>query len=102
MDVGEVSREPWESIGEVGYDPEHAEWDPSHYELGYEEYSYLGALGKGPAQCFRCGGFGHLAAQCATPKGAGKGGGKDSGKVGAKGNKGKGKDTKGFGKGKSR
>ena len=102
MDVGEVSREPWGPIGEIGSDPEVAEWDLAHGEHVYEEYSYLDALGKAPAQCFRCGGFGHLAAQCATPKGAGKGGGKDTGKGGAKGNKGKGKDGKGFGKGKAR
>ena len=89
-------------IGEVRYNPEYAEWDPSHDELGYEEYPYLDGLGKGPAQCFRYGGFGHLAAQCATPKGAGKGGGKDLRKGGVKGNNGKGKDMKGAGKGKSR
>ena len=48
------------------------------------EDNEVNALGKGGSLCYRCGGQGHLAWQCATPKGAGKGKA-DGGKQGGKG-----------------
>lgn len=76
-------------------------WNVYDENSGHEVYFSMDAVGKGTAQCYRCIGFRHMAAQCATPKGMGKGGGKDSWKGGAK-SKGKGKDPKGAGKGKTR
>ena len=67
-----------------------------------EEYDYdVNAIN---GACYRCGGWGHAARDCATPatpKGKGKGDGKGKGMgKGGKGEKGKGKGKgKGFGKG---
>lgn len=101
MDVGNVSGNYWGHAVDPGYGAEDSEWNGFGEDSGYEEYSCVDSVGKGAAQCYRCMGFGHMAAQCATPKGMSKGGGKDSGKGSVKG-KGKGKDSKGIGKGKTR
>ena len=61
---------------------------------------YIGAVGA-QTQCYQCGGYGHLAHACPTPKGKGKGfkGGTGGGSKGGKGDKGGGKGFKGGGKG---
>ena len=76
---------------DVGY-AGHAEsqYEYEHGSNDNEDQQEVGNVGF-DVQCYRCGGFGHRASQCGTPKGLGKGKG---GKAGAKGN-----FTKGVGKG---
>ena len=76
---------------DVGY-AGHAECD-YEYEHGntdYEDQQEVGNVGL-DVQCYRCGGFGHRAGQCGTPKGMGKA---KRGKAGAKES-----SAKGVGKG---
>ena len=59
-------------------------WYPGDIE-GYEGEEHLNLDAVGKDVCFRCGGQGHRAADCATPKGAGKDQGKGNPKVKGKG-----------------
>jgi hypothetical protein len=82
-------------IGNVGYD-----WQPGEggedYEGGSEDVE-VDAIYRNSA-CARCGGLGHWARECGTPKGKGKGKGEEAGKGGyAKEGKGGGKGY--YGKG---
>ena len=77
MDIGEVS---WDK----SWDETYAEWEEAEVQ----------AVGPN-TQCHRCGGWGHMARECAT-EAKGKGKGNDSKGKG----KGKGNDSKGKGKGK--
>ena len=79
MDIGQVKHDDWQ------------EGDTENL-LGEDEFG-IEYVGNGGA-CHRCGGFGHFARDCATPKGKGKGqlskgkgkgNGKDSSKGGGKG-----------------
>ena len=67
-----------------------------HGHGGHQDYD-LGAVAPGTV-CYNCGGAGHMASTCSTPKGAGKGGGKKGDGKGDYKGKGKG-DYKGKGKG---
>lgn len=73
--------------------------DPNAMDVGYvddgEYEEDVGAVTK-DTKCYRCGGYGHLAVHCATPKGEGKGKGREKGTKG--GDYGKGKYSKGGGK----
>ena len=86
MDIGAVNDEKAEKCEPC--------YPPSYGEGGEDEINSLGKGGKG--NCYRCGGYGHMAKDCPTPevKGNLKGGGKgygDKGKsYGAKGYPGKG------------
>lgn len=77
---GQVSGNHWGHAVELAYGVENSERNGFGEDSGYEKYSCVESSGKGATQCYRCMGFGHMAAQCATPKGMSKGGGKDSGK----------------------
>ena len=97
MDIGEVG---WNGGGDLMWDKgvEMCE----NWELEDEAVNLVGA----DSQCYRCGGWGHLARDCATMKGKGKGGGvkglsKGGGGKGVGGKSGnKGGGWKGDGKGK--
>ena len=87
MDVGEVQGESWDENG--------GDWEDTEIQ----------AVGPN-TQCHRCGGWGHMARECATYPGKAKGKGKDSNKgkgkgfaKGGKGAAGKGGEFKGKGKG---
>ena len=56
---------------DVGYAGAEARFDEWFDEEASEEDD-IGALGR-HEHCFRCGGMGHMAAECSTPKGKGKG-----------------------------
>ena len=78
--------------------------DPNAMDISYVDDKYfeeeVGAVGR-DTKCYRCGGQGHLAAHCATPKGDGKGFDKSFGGKGY-GKNGKGFDYGGKGYGKTR
>ena len=87
MEVDRVRAEEW---GDEQAQEE--EWGNEHDDDGEREVHYVGE------HCLRCGGHGHYARECPTPKGKGKGEqGKGAGKAKGKGkyndysNKGKGK-----------
>ena len=80
MEVDRVTADSWADMEDEGDQVHAAVWSDQEIEIDY--------VGWGDV-CRRCGGFGHYARDCPTPKGKGKGG-KDSG------GKGFGKD---FGKG---
>jgi hypothetical protein len=79
-------------IGQIGSRCEDHEW-PFEGEGEGEDYEVDAVWGD--SVCHRCGGRGHFARECATPKGGGKGAGKNGG-FGGKGRKGDGKNS-GFG-----
>ena len=68
-------------------------WKADEWEDGHEEYE-IAQMAR-DMRCFRCGGYGHRANDCGTPKGKGKGkdgkGQKGKGKGPGEGEKGKGK-----------
>ena len=80
--------------------------DPNAMDIGYageDDWGWddtessdfdVAAVGKGD-HCYRCGGMGHIANECPTPKGKGKG--KEDKVFNAKGIKGKGKGANGKG-----
>ena len=79
------------------YYPEEAEWHEEVEEC-WDESGAVVEIGCVGEACRRCGGLGHYARECPTPKGKGKG--KSKGDVKGKG---KGKDAgKGKGKGKGK
>jgi hypothetical protein len=97
--AGEAKPKPMEvdHVKEGGYDWWYWDGGGEVYEGGTAEepekeleVDYVGE------NCLRCGGHGHYARECPTPKGKGKGGGKAGkgyGKDGYKGYKGYGKDN---------
>ena len=90
-------------IGRVEEDSPDNE-GPAHSCQWEAELEHIAAV-SATTQCYKCHGYGHVASQCATPKGKGKGGkpmhesgyGKVTGKGWPEQNKGKGKQS--FGKG---
>ena len=79
---------------DVGYADYEHEYDYENGTDSDENHHDVANIGV-DTRCFRCGGFGHRASQCGTPKGSGKGkGGKSSGKGGKGDAKGKGKGAR--------
>ena len=111
VDARQRLRDP--NAMDIGYAGYPAYGNCNHYDdYGEDEeqrYEEVGAVGE-DRQCYRCGGYGHLAAECGTPKGNGKGKGGKGGKGAKGGFKGKGKHKgdhkgdhyKGDGKGKGK
>ena len=91
MEVDQVRKDWYDGGGETDEWQEEGQAIQEDYEL---EVDYVGE------KCLRCGGLGHYARECPTPKGKGKGQGwKGGGKGQMKGQKG---EPKGKGKGKGK
>jgi len=95
-----VSNKIAASTGPAPMDVGRVDWGADDLYCGECEYE-VDAVGA-HTQCYKCGGYGHLARDCATPveaKGKGKGKKGDSWGKGGKGGDGKGKGADGKGKG---
>ena len=99
MEVDWIGQEDWGGVSTEDGGSVEWSWSGDEWSWGEGEEAEVQYVGKGgSSQCLRCGGWGHFARECGTPKGKGKGKGEKGWKGQGKGWKGGGHDGKGKGK----